>query len=80
VSKESVALMEEMGIPAKALVADLKELIKAHTVTTGEGGKPLAKLIAPNAKEVEALASKIVTGAHLSGVEAWVEKQLASLV
>jgi hypothetical protein len=80
VSKEKLDVLEEMGVPVKQLVTDLKAAVKAHTVTTGEGGKPLAKPIVPTKEERLALASKLVQGSHLAGVEKWLEEQLVSLV
>ena len=76
----SIKQLEEMGIPATALVKELREAVKAHTVTTGEGGKTLKDPIAPTSAEVESLASKLLNGAHLAGVEVWVEKQLVALI
>ena len=79
---KALSVMEEMGIPAKVLVGELKALVKSHTVTTGDGGKPMPpdKHVHPTREQVEGLASKLVTSAHLAGVEAWVEKQLAAAV
>lgn len=79
-SKEVLSLMKQMGIPAEELLGELKELVKQHTVTTGEGGKPLSKPIPPTPRELEAMASKLITATHLAGVEPWVEKQLVALL
>lgn len=73
-------ILEEMGVPASKLLAELKELVEAHTVNTGEGGKTLTKPIHPTRADVLALASKVVDSSHLAGVEAWVEKQLVALL
>ena len=79
-SKGNAALLEEMGVPVGDILSEFESLVKAHTVTTGEGGKKLEKPIAPSKTEKLALLRKVVTPGQLAGVEAWVENQLAGMI
>ena len=79
-AKPTMKQLEDMGVPAAALVKELRASVKAQTVTTGEGGKALSKPLKPSAAAVEAMASKLILPVHLVGAREWVVKQLVALV
>lgn len=73
-SKDALALLKEMGVPAQAIVAECAAFVKRATHMQGK------KAVGPSEDQIAAYVSEQVNAAHMGSVRAWIVATLTKAV